>query len=325
MTCHLAPRALLCALATLLATGCVERVLCADVPTAPGCTPPADSGPDAQTDGGDGDAGPCGACPAATPLCREADGECVACLGDGDCGGDTPLCDTDAGACVGCLRDADCDDPTAARCEAGACTGCDDSLQCAGITGTEVCDTDAVTCVQCTTDERDACGGNVCDGADHTCTTRPERSKGLCQDCVADAECRDGQLCVAMTFEGTDVGRFCLWREDAPGGAGGNCLSVRPYVETESLTSVDGVTTNICTLRQTTCVALNQFDMMGCTVGTPPPAATDSECGFTGVDDGLCRVRSGPTNRCTTPCLSDDDCLPGSSCNTAATPRYCEF
>ena len=347
MTCRTYSIRLLPLLTLALAACTHEQVPCAENPDAPGCDPwiccsaPSTEGCDpaeisarcggvdgGQMDAGDGggmDAGPCGmACADPTPLCRESDGMCVACLGDGDCDGSTPRCDTTAGECVACLNDTHCTNPAAARCGAGACTGCTDSEQCAGITDAEVCDTDAATCVQCTAVERDACGTNVCDGSTNTCTTRPEDSKGLCQDCVADAECMDGQLCVAMTFESTDVGQFCLWREDAtqPTAPMGSCTNTRPYTQGTPITSVDDVTTRVCSLRQTTCPGLNDFDHPdGCTA----PVAGDPECGFSGVNDGLCRMRDAVTNRCTIPCLSDDDCLSGSTCNTGATPRYCNF
>ena len=314
MTYRIAPRALLCALATLLATGCVERVLCADVPTAPGCTPPADSGPDAQTDGGDGDAGPCGACPAATPLCREADGECVTCLGEGDCGGDTPLCDTDAGTCVGCLRDADCDDPTAARCEAGACTGCDASLQCAGITGTEVCDTDAATCVECTTDETDACGGDPCTTAG-TCSAYGTAQEA-CEPCDTDGNCADpDHYCVPMRYMGTDrPGGYCL--RAVPG-------CERPYsVETPVRTTLSGVGgMTFCGINETlaTCEAVRALltDQM-C------PSGADSEC----PEGGLCRTVGVLLNRCTYQCGIAAQCpsdAPANTCGDGTPPSARDF
>ena len=314
MTCHLAPRALLCALATLLATGCVERVLCADVPTAPGCTPPADSGPDAQTDSGDGDAGPCGACPGTTPLCREADGECVACLGDGDCGGDTPLCDTDAGTCVGCLRDADCDDPTAARCEAGACTGCDASLQCAGITGTEVCDTDAATCVQCTADEADACGGDPCTTAG-TCSAYGAAQEA-CEPCDTDANCADpGHYCVPMRYMGTDrPGGYCL--RAVPGCE--QPYSVATPVRT-TLSGVGGMT--FCGINEAlaTCEAVRALlENQMC------PSGADSEC----PEGGLCRTVGVLLNRCTYQCGIAAQCpsdAPANTCGDGTPPSAPDF
>lgn len=44
----------------------------------------------------------------AAPFCRVANGECVACLFDGQCPSATPRCDPYRNACVGCLSAADC-------------------------------------------------------------------------------------------------------------------------------------------------------------------------------------------------------------------------
>ena len=307
----------LLALALALPTACVETVSCPEgegiSEDGDGCVPLADAS--APTDGGDGDAGPCGACPAATPLCREADGECVTCLGEGDCGGDTPLCDTDAGTCVGCLRDADCDDPTAARCEAGACTGCDASLQCAGITGTEVCDTDAATCVQCTTDEADACGGDPCTTAG-TCSAYGAAQEA-CEPCDTDANCADpGHYCVPMRYMGTDrPGGYCL--RAVPGCE--QPYSVATPVRT-TLSGVGGMT--FCGINEAlaTCEAVRALlENQMC------PSGADSEC----PEGGLCRTVGVLTNRCTYQCGFATDCLPspspGSTCGDGTPPSAPDF
>lgn len=78
--------------------------------------------------------------------------------------------------------------------------------------------------------------------------------------------------------------------------------------------------TRVCSPALTTCPALNQFRMLACTT----PFVSDAECGVTGLDDGLCRMVDAVTNRCTVPCLSDDDCKFGSTCSVSA-PSYCQF
>ena len=233
--------------------------------------------------------------------------------------------------CVECLEDSECSEAGASRCDMGVCAPCGEDAHCAGITDDagdplNACLTggDAPTCVECTATSDAACGANVCDLSTNTCTDRAKGSAGLCQTCVNDTECGDGQLCVLTRFMDTDIGQFCLWREDAPAGPAGDCVTQRPYVDSQMATSTNGVMTSVCGLAVTTCTALNQFRMTSCTDGTPP-GTTDSECGHPGVDDGLCRRRSSTTNRCTVPCLSNDDCLSGSACNTGTTPRYCDF
>ena len=171
--------------------------------------------------------------------------------------------------------------------------------------------------------DRAACGTNVCNHAARTCTSTMERSANLCEECVADEHCQMDQLCVPMTFLTTDVGSYCLWRQDAPAGPNGSCTTIPPYRGSEEETSLDGTTATVCTLRQTTCTALSEFDVRPCTDGTPPDAS-DEECGISGLDDGLCRMVDAVTNRCTIPCGSDDDCNIGFTCS-ASPPKYCEL
>ncbi len=286
------------------------------------CESLPDGSSDASTpDAGQGDAGPCGrACMGTTPVCNTETHQCVGCIGSETCGDGTPHCDT-AGTmtCVECLSDAHCTTAGMAHCDAGHCVPCEDSTQCT-IDGLGLCS--AGTCVQCTARDRSACGDNVCDGSTNTCTTRPAHDKGLCQECVADDECMPGQLCVPMTFMDTDVGSFCLWREDATefGAPNNDCTSVPPYWRGLRVTSIDDTVANVCTLDQTTCVALNQFRTQSCS----GPTVGDAQCGAPDVGDGLCRFFSGTSNRCTIPCITDDDC-PGVTCNTGVTTRYCNF
>jgi len=294
------------------------------------CVPAEDASADADAASmGDADAAiPCdGACE--ERLCFGD--ACVACVEAGDCAStpDTPYCST-MNACVACLDSSQCSEAAAPLCDMNVCAPCSEDAHCAGITddaGTDLnaCLTggDAPTCVECTATNDTACGGNVCDLSTNTCTDRAKGSAGLCQTCVNDTECDEGQLCVLTRFDDIDIGQFCLWREDAPAGPAGDCVTQRPYVDSQMATSINGVMAGVCNLRLTSCTALNQFDMRSCTDGTSP-GTTDSECGHPGVDDGLCRRRSSTTNRCTVPCLSNDDCQDGSNC-TSTPPRYCDF
>ena len=267
--------------------------------------------------------GPCnGAC--AEGVCEPSSGSCVACLVDGDCEGGVCLvdgADPANNACVGCRDDSECTDPDAAHCDAGTCAPCDDSAQCTEA-GAGVCS--AGSCVECDADDESACGSDVCDVAAQTCTDTPAGTTGLCQPCVSDRQCSPGRVCAPMTFEGTDLGHFCLWRQDATEGGGpmGSCLSSRPYAEARAdVTTVSGDTATICSLALTTCDALEDFRAVDCAT----PFDSDDECGVAGLDDGLCRVVDGVTNRCTVPCLSNEDCRTGANCNTGETPSYCNL
>lgn len=265
-------------------------------------------------------------------VCDTDSHDCVGCLSDDDCDG--AFCDDASQACVQCLEDAHCGDPAASRCDAGACVGCGgESAHCAHLPDTPVCDEDA--CVQCTGTDYDACGTDavsgdllVCDSIRNVCSDQVERSRGLCGQCVSDAQCQEGQLCVAQEFDGQHVGHFCLWQKGGAGGAPALCSEARPYFDTlNDVTSVDGTTANICSLAVSTCPAHADFRSpdVDCAPGGTPD---DMLCGAV-AGDAYCR-QPDPMNepmlyRCTVPCLSDDDCRVGSSCDIAADPPYCEL
>jgi hypothetical protein len=191
-----------------------------------------------------------------------------------------------------------------------------------GITGTEVCDVDAATCVECTGTEFAACNG-VCDSEANTCTDFPANDRGLCEECVSDAQCRNGMFCVEQTFDLADgsgtgvVGKFCFWGRDSAqtGAPNGTCSAVIPYFDAQQVTSIDGAQTTICGLRSTTCPGLNDYSSSCANPG--------DACGADGFDDGVCVAVDPQTNRCTTECLGDDDCV--GSCDTTVSPRLCEL
>ena len=168
--------------------------------------------------------------------------------------------------------------------------------------------------------------------APRRCAICRRSGAGLCGDCTADTDCAAGQLCIPMTYDDpatpaadpVAVGNHCLWRSDASGtGApNGDCFAnARPYARTSMLTSVDGVTADVCTLAVSTCAAQEDFRMVNCMT---LDAAGDALCGVASVPDGVCRNVSGTTNRCTVFCLSDDDC-PGTTCAPGAVPRQCNL
>jgi hypothetical protein len=244
-------------------------------------------------------------CSGSTPQCDTASMQCVECLTSEDCTGMTPGCDTTTNTCVACLDDSHCTDPMAAKCDTAthSCVACDSSSQCAGLSGTEVCATDgakAGQCVQCTASERDACalsmgGGmterNVCDATQRTCTDQEPGSATQCQPCVADAQCREGQLCMATTFNATPVGTFCLWKKgySGTGGPGPTCRNVRPFGHEITGTSVDGVSATVCGPAPdvTTCTAIRDYLTLTECSGDNPTGA--SECGAPGTDDSVCK------------------------------------
>jgi hypothetical protein len=278
-----------------------------------------DSSTDAAPDSADDadtavDAGPCGMpCEGATPICDEVGERCVACLMDSDCTElDAPQCDTTAGTCGACSDDDACIDRT----------------------GTETCALTGASmgsCVECI--DNSGCEATEgCDLPTNACRTFTAESANTCGDCVADAECMAGRLCIPFTYDDprtpaadpVPAGNHCAFRQDAagPGAPAGDCVNIRPYVRAQMAMSVDGVETTFCTFRQSTCEAHRDFSMTDCMT---LDLAGDALCGIDDVGDGVCRMFGATTNRCTVFCGSDDDCPMGFACDTAATPRVCLF
>ncbi len=236
----------------------------------------ADGPSDGPGDAGAGDGGPCGgACGGATPVCRESDGTCVACLDDTGCSETTPICNAD-----------------------GQCEACDEDADCAAIPATPTCDETSGACVECTLDDGAACGGNVCDSRMHTCTTDAPGSAGACRACVADAQCMTGMLCVDMTYGGNDVGSYCLWRIDAASpGPAGDCSSTRPYFQPMAdAESVDGASATVCTLALATCEAVRDFRTGGRGGASCELDGDPDQCGLDAEADATCVMVDATTN-----------------------------
>lgn len=286
----------------------------------------------------------------------DCDGDTPACLGnacvgctdsDRHCAGDTPLCDTSDNTCAQCLSDNDCGDPSASLCDAGTCAPCTHNLHCTGVVAGDgttelgVCDPSGGDgeCVQCTGFDYAGCGtcdpsqhecgdgdefaGDplVCDSLAKACSDQPEASSGLCGECVSDAECPTGQLCVLQEFDETSIGYFCFAVLEP-----GNSCDSRPYFGgVADAESIDTTTVDVCTLAVSTCPAHQDFRELDCApTGTPD----DTLCGEPDVSDAYCRARPPPNDssyRCTVPCGSDDDCRPGFDCNIQADPPHCDL
>ncbi len=303
--------------------------------------------------------------------CSE-DNECVECLNDGHCTAETadfciansceqcrddddcsaaagtPLCDDATKTCIAeCTSHGDCTDPTKAQCDNGNCVACDADAQCEGVqrggNGAEVCDDGE--CWECTGTKYAGCrdGGTdfVCDSLARVCSTREEESATVCDECISDAHCEPGMVCVHMQFgdPALDVGWFCQWEESATGDGAPNgaCGAADPFVSTQPLlaedpdvVSIDGEDTTICTLRVSTCPAFQHFssEAIDCNTGSSgSPVLDDGLCGFDysndpaqdeldGNQDAYCAQFDSMTYRCTMHCLTDDDCRSGSACNT---------
>ena len=282
---------------------------------------------------------------AAKPICDTTANKCVGCIQGTDCkDAAKPVCNSASQSCVACAANSDCKDAAASRCDVSTntCTPCAIDSDCTQVSGKNVClvgsTGQANQCVQCTGKKYAACGQSsdgkalVCDSLAHQCTTdKKAQSAGLCQPCVSDAQCLPGRYCLPQAFGGKTVGSFCFWKQADPGGgAPTTCFSDagHPFVQVQTgLLSVDGENGTYCTLRLTTCVALNQYSSTNCGLSG---AASNNDCGFApGLDSKCAETTAGSgAFRCTTACLSADDCRgsgTGSSitCDTSGTVGYC--
>jgi hypothetical protein len=328
-----------CNLATYTCVGCLSNANCSS--PAPACNTATNLCVQCTKDT---------QCSGATPACNTATNLCVQCTSNGNCGGLTPLCDTAKNTCVECLSSADCKSPAASLCNGGTCGPCAANADCSHLSGTTVCKTVSASevdagargdagagdepgvCVQCTGTDYATCGQSggknlVCSSLTNTCSTFTERSAGLCKTCVSDAQCKLGEMCVEEKFNGQSVGYFCFYKQgDTANGAPTDCtLTGRPYSGVlKNAVSIDGATADICSLRVSTCTALNQFSQTNCTSSTN--TANDGACGFAPGVDSKC-VTYGTQHLCTTTCGSDLDCQSGINftCDTGANPPVCTF
>ena len=297
-------------------------------------------------------------CSGATPACKTANdadsgtdtNTCVQCTKDSHCSGKTSLCDTTKSLCVQCKSNTDCSQAEAPLCSSGTCSPCTQDTDCTHISGKTVCNTASSTnsdagtetdagsgtntCVQCTGTKYTACEGDagttqVCDSLNNTCTNKAEHSADLCQPCVSDAQCKPGELCVEQKVNGNSLGYFCLWKQgDTAHNAPADCTATgRPYFSAIVATSIDGEDAAICSLRASTCTAMNQYSQTSC--ASSPGTPDNSKCGFApGVDSECASI--GSQYRCTVACLSDDDCPPGGitpiTCSvTSGAHKYCSL
>ncbi len=299
---------------------------------------------------------------------------CTPCTQPADCahvtdaqGRTLTLCD--AGECRECLTNADCTSPGAPRCdETYHCAPCQLNDDCEDIhlesgDALGVCDLSAGEeegrCVECTGTDYESCGTSggvplVCDSLERQCSTALEGSAVLCQECVSDAQCAAGELCVEQMFEGQSVGYFCFSKEGAD-GVFSDCESLgRPYVSAiAGARSVDGAEATICGLRASTCPAVQDYNTKDCgfteasggaggasglwgmagaggssgSAGgaddAPPLQPNDALCGFAAPSDARCVPWGDQQFLCTTACRSDGDCIPGATCDRAVPPYHC--
>jgi hypothetical protein len=227
--------------------------------------------------------------------------ECTASSPSG-CPSDRPHCDAAAEVCVACLADADCTDPTASRCADGACQPCFEQAQCAHLDGLGLCEDGE--CIACTEEDASACGTDedgvplLCDVDAGRCTDLPAGRTELCAPCQMDAQCVAGASCVADVYWPmfSTLGEWvCTRRRDAD--PEDTCSYQGARSQSQSATSIDGVTTDFCFYAQSSCAAHADIGK-AC-------SANPGNCGIPEVTDGVC---DGNSSTCTVRCTTDADC-----------------
>lgn len=79
-----------------------------------------------------------------------------------------------------------------------------------------------------------------------------------CTECVADAQCMPGMLCMHTKDGSADAGLFCLYKQADL--FGGSCAAVDPFTASEAgWTSVDGVRDVVCRHPTLTCTEYVNF------------------------------------------------------------------
>jgi hypothetical protein len=293
--------------------------------------------PDAPSGEGDRDAAGGCRCSDPTPVCVEPTKTCVACTATdrGACTAEQ-VCDVLRGECVECLQNADCKDARKSVCEVAShtCQPCAEgsASDCSHIEDKHVCL--ASECVECTKDKLAAClvqdsptktTQYACHAISHTCTNYELRKTPPCGECVSDAQCTVGHVCVTMEFGGQPIPEkwYCQPVLEAL-----NCNGERPYIGLgRGEVTIEGETADVCTLRMSSCSAHGHYSRKYCGLDSndrpvalndggvpiaPSVKGDDTLCGLPGLADGYCVEAQPGLHRCTVVCDEILDC-PGNA------------
>jgi hypothetical protein len=205
------------------------------------------------------------------------------CTADGDCVGNAagPACDTASGRCVPCTAATD-------RCPAGQ--------YCVGATNT--CAAGCRDDLSCSTGADGGLGPRRCDTAAHACV-----------DCVTDAHCPAGTLCVGnLCVAGCNAGRPCPASQQCCGGA---------CVDPQSNIAHCGACDSRCTIAGGTSRCANGT----CAVGACTAPAADCD----GAAANGCEVDTSRDvlhcGGCATPCAARPHAV--ASCSAASCAYAC--
>lgn len=246
-------------------------------------------------------------------------------------GGDVPVlcepactgsshCNYADGTCVACAVDAHCTDPTAPSCDPSthACGGCYADSDCTRFVDAPYCDVVRGSCAACTPENEDrVCGDGVCDVVAGRCTTFERHSRGACERCHADSECKDSMRCVSYSYYGHVPERVCLFDAAKVQCATSSSSPLAPYVVEEVAPTLRGESVTVC--RPTaSCAALEDY-------ASATPCSVTSDCAAP-LGGSHCAGPSEPRpGVCTMFCLSPSPGSPGACLGTdVCGTYYCE-
>ena len=240
----------------------------------------------------------------------------------GNCAGDTPLCDETKMECVACLDHDNCTDAAAAKCDDGSCVACDDSAQCVGITDLDLCDSG--TCVECNVDDASACGGSeTCNLLTNECVDVAAGSVGNCEACSNDEQCASGHRCIAMDFQMSAHGHYCLELPNPTCAQPFGVAINKASINSEAATNYCGIDEDLATCEAVLALVNGWF----CT-GTDG-MCSEMEGGMEEpVPGALCDPVGLLGDRCTYACGAANQCLsvpPGNTCGDGdeTPPGWC--
>jgi hypothetical protein len=178
----------------------------------------------------------------------------------------------------------------------------------------KVCDEVVGACVGCTIDSEAAqCAGKSCNPATKACTQTALKSVDECHKCTADSECLDANhRCVAMNYQGTARGGYCLRRQSA--------VCTRPYGTETTRGSLSGAPIETyCGVDElvTSCEAVLALLMdKGC------PSGQASQCEAPGA---ICGTVGGFPQRCSYGCEASRSCpdVLDLACPTSGNNKFC--
>jgi hypothetical protein len=164
-------------------------------------------------------------------------------------------------------------------------------------------------------------GSNTCDLVAKECVNVAPGSVQNCVACTNDEQCAAGHRCIAMDFEGSPHGHFCL-AEPAP-------TCAQPFAVGLNKPSINGApAATYCGIEEdlATCEAVRSLVNNWYCTGTEAMCSQLQGGNEVPVPGALCRQVGLLGLRCTYACGTASECPstgPPASCGGSPTPTWC--